>query len=1052
MPSISSICLLRGASCVVLGAAVAATSLRAQTQSAITAAPTTSDESTVVLDPFDVRSDKSDSYNALNSNAIGRFNTDLNHTPISADIMDQAFMNDINSTTGLEGLITGFSPGAGYNPGSDPGSSAANNQPGDRNGNAYMTLRGLNSPTMQRDGFMINGSFLNPGSTSVGFSSSFDVERVEIINGPQSMLYGVGGGGGVINTVSKQARFEQPSSGFLSYQLDQYGHKQMTGDWGVGTDKYAFRFDWIQGDQGSRRVFTGGPIEGYYGQFAFKVGKNTTVRILSENTTYTRITSYNTATLVDGNNGTTQGPSDSRNGLYLRYLLATNQIAVSNTGNLTTGAGVIDNGNLNWQNVDELGGQLNHETTLNRYSTMNIDTRFNSWLTGEGSVGYDQYNDIKVSQNYGNLLAPNFYQNPVPGNWTFEMNNGAADGVAVQEPSLTKGGRYMLVAENDLFHDKAHSQTSLGIDYIRGDQAQVTYAYFLADSNFNPITTGPITQNAGKYGLGTYTAGVINPEPGQALSGTATFLPWTVNNGPVKNPIGLFPGMNNQFVYNGQNYVFALQNTKGTAPVSASNPEGIISTFGNALYVQQKVVQQGIFGTNYTSWLNKKLDTIIGFRIQRSDEETYQTGTTPYLGNALHKLNVQAGADYEVFPWLHPYIEFSESQNPPFVQATDPYGNSAKSSQAYGGEAGFKATNAAGTISGTVAFFATKSKNEEYLITSTFQKYINPAGLNGTFSVPNTWINTDRQSQGLQAVLTASPSKNWRVRLGAAMIDGTVGTTTAYNQLYNDSFYENASGGVTYQDGTPVYVNGTTATKTPVASSAPGAVPLTVAMMSNYASPYFANPASITYAINSSSTVASILKTSDPVHGPILTGQTGLPITALQISPAQVVASEAAGGVTNLPLAPVGSIETTHAGDKTTGYPKFSMNMTDVYTISEGFLKGLRIGETLNMGWQVRQFYYFPSGTASILATAQGANQRQLFLFPTQFQVGGILGWSRKFKQFTFDTQLNVTNMFNNYEVVLLPNVVTGFTTPIGVNATLSGNPRAYVWSSTVRF
>ena len=168
------------------------------------AAPSTD---VVQLNPFEVQADPDNSYGALNSASITRFNVKMQDMPVSADIFSNTFMNDV-AASDVEDVIMQYSAGAGYADGSNNGAStAANNQPGDRNGNAYIQLRGMHTPIMQRDSFMPVGAFGNPGSTAVGRTDNFDLERVEVINGPQALLYGGGGAGGVINVTSKQARF-----------------------------------------------------------------------------------------------------------------------------------------------------------------------------------------------------------------------------------------------------------------------------------------------------------------------------------------------------------------------------------------------------------------------------------------------------------------------------------------------------------------------------------------------------------------------------------------------------------------------------------------------------------------------------------------------------------------------------------------------------------------------------------------------------------------------------------------------------------------------------
>ena len=66
---------------------------------------------------------------------------------------------------------------------------------GDVGKGSAQSLRGLGAPTLQRDAFMP----ARASSTSMGFTTNFDLERVEVINGPQSLLYGFSGAGGGVS-------------------------------------------------------------------------------------------------------------------------------------------------------------------------------------------------------------------------------------------------------------------------------------------------------------------------------------------------------------------------------------------------------------------------------------------------------------------------------------------------------------------------------------------------------------------------------------------------------------------------------------------------------------------------------------------------------------------------------------------------------------------------------------------------------------------------------------------------------------------------------------
>jgi hypothetical protein len=82
-------------------------------QVAPTAATAKPADETIQLNVFEVSADRDDSYGALNSNSITRFNTELAKLPISADIYNEAFMRDINATN-VEQMIAEYTAGAGF--------------------------------------------------------------------------------------------------------------------------------------------------------------------------------------------------------------------------------------------------------------------------------------------------------------------------------------------------------------------------------------------------------------------------------------------------------------------------------------------------------------------------------------------------------------------------------------------------------------------------------------------------------------------------------------------------------------------------------------------------------------------------------------------------------------------------------------------------------------------------------------------------------------------------------------------------------------------------
>jgi len=965
------------------------------------AAPKPPADETVQLNAFEVRSESDKSYGALNSNSITPFSTELDHVPVSADVFSEAFMRDVAATS-VEDMIVGYSAGAGSALAS-PGPSASNNQLGDRNANSFIALRGLTAPTMERDGFMPVNTYIQSGSTGTGFTSNFDIERVDVINGPQALLYGVGGAGGVMNLVSKQARFGREPGGSFQFQVDQFGHKlgllDLSESHGpvavrvVATDQYA---------QGSRRLFLGGPMKGLYAQLAAKIG-NTTIRVTGERTEYDRIAGTSLTLTAQS------AANDARNGQKLRYLLATNQINASATG--ASGAGVIGNGKITWDNVDSYASYWNtNEYTKTGIAMGTADTRWNSWLTTQLALGYRETFDSRVG-NTITFAAPNLATNPT-GTWAIGQTGGMPVSDLVQ-PVRQKTIRFSALATNHLFGDRALSQTIVGADFVRTDGAVITYDYVRADANFNPTTAN--TANATGF---NYTPA----------------LWWTVADGPVRRPLWT-PRRDLRVTYNGVNYVRVLTNPPQKNLVSPTNPEGLFAGGASALgdYRVGRTINKGAYAANYSQWFDGKVDTLVGVRVgdsySRQDSEAAPP-SPPSITSQLDTKSVSfnVGADYGLNRWIRPYISVSDSYDPPAIFVAGPLGNYPVAAHGVGEEVGLKIGNPQKTISGSIALYHANSKNEESSLTSTLLFDINPSGLNGLYSAPSVWINLDRKTEGVQVAVTANPSNDWRMRLSAAFTDGTVNSTRSFPVLYNDQFFANGAGQVTYRDGTLVLVNPSGAS-TP--STAANAIPLTIAAMSTVGNPYYANPIAVTGAINRSSNAGKILSVVDPVHGPILTGATGLPISKIQINPG---------------FTPAGTIVTNVAGEKSVGYPTTSFVYTSNYTFNEGWVKGVSIGGTASVGWKYRQYYFFPNGLSD-----PNNSPRSLFYWPTQTRFDAILAYRHRFAhRYEFTTQLNINNVFNHYHVLILPNFTTGWAGPL--DATFDQQPRTYVWSSTVSF
>ena len=174
------------------------------------------DDEAIALSPFVVNSEKDVGYLAANTISGSRLNTKLYDTSASISEMTKEFLDDIgaNDTMAAVDYALGFQadhPGANDNLSQFQGQTVVARGVG-RNG------------TVSRDFFSWNLS-----------SDTFSTERLSLSRGPNSILYGVGNPGGIINTMSKRANFKTKTefivrvdeNGSQRYHID---HNQRVSD------------------------------------------------------------------------------------------------------------------------------------------------------------------------------------------------------------------------------------------------------------------------------------------------------------------------------------------------------------------------------------------------------------------------------------------------------------------------------------------------------------------------------------------------------------------------------------------------------------------------------------------------------------------------------------------------------------------------------------------------------------------------------------------------------------------------------------------------------
>ena len=188
---------------LLITAALAAASAHGQAASSDAAAPR--DNETIALSPFVVSSDQDLGYLAANTISGSRLNTKLYDTSASISEMTKEFLDDIGAddTMAAVNYALGFQADQ---PGANDNLSQFQSQ--------TVVARGVGrGGTVSRDFFSWNLS-----------SDKFSAERLSLSRGPNSILYGVGNPGGIINTMSKRAGFKTKTE--LTVRADENGSQR----------------------------------------------------------------------------------------------------------------------------------------------------------------------------------------------------------------------------------------------------------------------------------------------------------------------------------------------------------------------------------------------------------------------------------------------------------------------------------------------------------------------------------------------------------------------------------------------------------------------------------------------------------------------------------------------------------------------------------------------------------------------------------------------------------------------------------------------------------
>ena len=143
-------------------------------------------------------------YGVKSTNSATRTNTEIKDIPQALTVISESQIEDqqLRSIADLLYFVPGATPGTG------------------ESNRDQITLRGNNSTA----DFFVNGI----RDDVQYFRDFYNVDRVEVLKGPNAMIFGRGGGGGVVNRVTKRSSLDEYRQ--LVGSVDSFGGVRLTGD------------------------------------------------------------------------------------------------------------------------------------------------------------------------------------------------------------------------------------------------------------------------------------------------------------------------------------------------------------------------------------------------------------------------------------------------------------------------------------------------------------------------------------------------------------------------------------------------------------------------------------------------------------------------------------------------------------------------------------------------------------------------------------------------------------------------------------------------------
>lgn len=533
--------------------------IQAQTAPTSPAKAAVSDE-VIELSPFITNSASEQGYVATSSLAGSRVNTPLKDIAAQIDVMTLEFINDIGATTIEESVAFSTNNNNITDQNTGPNGGITTTRASGR-------ARGFDAITTSADFYATNLP-----------SELYNVERITLANGPQSILFGLGNAGGAIDTSTKRALMR--SANEVSLRGDNNGSFRSTLDVNrvLLPQKLAFRFAAVRNEGKSSVESAFNRQSRAFGALTWKLAPKSTLRLSAEKIDQraSNASNYLAQDFVSpwfatgrplyenatGNTSLTAAafPLLNRNANALRvysYGGGAPSVLIWNGSGLTRGAhqlagavdtrdaALIDNaifstardvrvgGRVNDLQGKLLRGALEQKITTDLFVELGFNYESVSELLGGAFENAESINIFADPNRFlpgGTTAAPQTARNPNSGRLYIETAPG---GTEVR--NLTKELRFTTSYELDFKksftsvarHFGRHRMAALASFRIDEDRTQVSRAMILGNPSF---ATGDLLNNSRLLRSRFYLDPAAGSFTARALPGGGDgrlFGPWT---------------------------------------------------------------------------------------------------------------------------------------------------------------------------------------------------------------------------------------------------------------------------------------------------------------------------------------------------------------------------------------------------------------------------------------------------------------------------------------------------------------------------------------------